>query len=182
MNLLGIEPPGRFLLDDYYVLFAGGCVLAFIYRQGLTLTNTMLLIISALLSAYTAVERSKSLSTDYGFELNAGIVAAVILAFYGAFLISNTERITAMRLPYARLIGALTYPLYLLHAHFGYMLMGRFGNESNKWLVLAALVIGVTILSALIHEIAERRLRLLWARMFNAVIGGPVRVLLTRNS
>jgi peptidoglycan/LPS O-acetylase OafA/YrhL len=182
VNLLGIDTHGRSLLDDYYVLFAGGCVLAFIYRQGLTPLNTLLLAVAAVLSAYTAVERAQSLSVDYDFELNAAVVAAVIIAFYGACLILNTERIAAMRLPHARLIGALTYPLYLLHAHIGYMVLSRFANDGNKWLVLAALVVAMIVLSALIHEIAERRLRQHWAAMFNAVIGRPVRLLLVRNA
>lgn len=42
-------------------------------------------------------------------------------------------------------LGALTYPLYLLHQNIGYAVFNRFGTPENRWIVLG--IFGVLLIS-----------------------------------
>jgi len=55
-------------------------------------------------------------------------------------------------------VGALTYPVYLLHHKIGLTFVERFHDSVSPWLLLAAVVVGVLLLSYAVHRLAERPL------------------------
>jgi peptidoglycan/LPS O-acetylase OafA/YrhL len=55
----------------------------------------------------------------------------------------------------AMALGGLTYPLYLLHQNIGYAMFARFADEQNRWLVFAAVVTGLVLVSSVIARFFE---------------------------
>ena len=88
----------------------------------------------------------------------AGVMATIVL--------SN------VRLPVGRSLfvslGLISYPLYLLHAHLGYVVIKRFADDTNGAWVVGICAISVIALSAALTYIWERpvqrRLRPLLAK------------------
>ncbi|MEN8261694.1 MAG: hypothetical protein ABFS02_14205 [Pseudomonadota bacterium] len=84
------------------------------------------------------------------------------------------KRIAAIKLPYASLLGGLTYPLYLIHARFGYLVMSRYGEDSNKWLVVVLLIITVLIVSFIMLDI-DKMLNKFWTGTLDSSLGEAIR-------
>ena len=51
------------------------------------------------------------------------------------FYFLNSEKSSKVDLPFANQVGGMTYPLYLIHAHFGYMFLNKFASNENKSIV-----------------------------------------------
>ncbi|HEV7253642.1 MAG TPA: acyltransferase family protein [Mesorhizobium sp.] len=52
-------------------------------------------------------------------------------------------------------LGALTYPLYLLHQHIGYAAFAHFGGVANRWLVAVLLLAALLLAAAAIARWIE---------------------------
>lgn len=88
-------------------------------------------------------------------------------------------RVRTLRLPGAATAGALTYPIYLLHAHIAYMLLDTFATESTKWLVYTAVTVFVLGLAYALHILVERHplSRRFWKWLLDGTLGRVVGLL-----
>jgi len=77
------------------------------------------------------------LNLQKGVEFSKMVITLIISAFFLFFIALNSERDQNLKLPHSKLFGALTYPIYLTHAHFGYMFISRFRNNENKAMIYA---------------------------------------------
>jgi peptidoglycan/LPS O-acetylase OafA/YrhL len=159
------------LLGGFYAFFAAGAVLAAAHdRRG------PLPILAGLLCAWLCVSAAvleAAAASGSGISYSAVVVGAVVLLMFAFFMILNTQAGHALRLPGARLAGALTYPIYLVHAHIGYMLLTRLGNDSNRRLVYPLVIAIVLLLAGAVHW-AERRLRSSSRALFERLLGRPL--------
>jgi peptidoglycan/LPS O-acetylase OafA/YrhL len=91
-------------------------------------------------------------------EWNSWVVSGLTASFYGVFLLIIFRKLNLAAFPGLAKLGALTYPLYLIHS-VGTLLLIYFGRTANKWLLLGA-AIGVSVLAALlIHWLVEKPMR-----------------------
>ncbi|WP_375417805.1 acyltransferase family protein [uncultured Hymenobacter sp.] len=91
-----------------------------------------------------------------GFFVLIGLVAFGIINF------SSQARL-------ARL-GALTYPLYLLHGHIGYVVFHRLGHLLNKYVLLAGLLALMLLAAYLISTRLEKSLGRLLGQQVNGLL------------
>ena len=84
-------------------------------------------------------------------------VAGVVLGCYALFLLVATGRTRRLDLPWLATLGALTYPLYLIHQRIGYVLFQQFA-EFDKYAVVASVLALMLVLSHLVHRLVERPL------------------------
>jgi peptidoglycan/LPS O-acetylase OafA/YrhL len=99
----------------------------------------------------------------------------VTLAALGAPLVLAVVAFTAslrtipVRPGLATALGALTYPLYLLHQNIGYAVFGRFATGDTRWVVagvlLAVLLAAAWAISTLIEPWARRAIVAVGARV-----------------
>lgn len=147
-------------LGSYFLWFAAGAVVASIIESGWSLYRG-----AGLLAAYLALT-----------NLELSVESAVKTVIFLLVLTTLSSRVRGLRLPGSATAGALTYPVYLLHAHIGYMLLDRFATESNKWFVYAAVAVFVIGLAYLLHRTVERhpRSRRFWYRLIDGTLGRAV--------
>jgi peptidoglycan/LPS O-acetylase OafA/YrhL len=156
----------------YYVFFAAGMVLA-IVKGHLTLPSSLSLGICVYLCVHAATDEAARMVTD-GMGISVPLVGLIILAMFAFFFALNSPRGSSVVLPGSRMAGALTYPVYLVHAHIGYMLLSRFGrDEFRMWSYLATLAV-VFLLSYLIHRYWEQRFAAQWHGLFYRVLYRPL--------
>ena len=72
------------------------------------------------------------------------------------------------------MLGALTYPIYLIHAHFGYMFISHFATEDNKITIYILTLFIVIFTAYMIHILVEKKYSNLWQRLFCNIIGKPI--------
>ncbi|MEU5126610.1 acyltransferase family protein [Streptomyces mobaraensis] len=82
------------------------------------------------------------------------LLAAAFLAM-AAVAVGMTDRITWRRLP---VLGALTYPFYLLHEDIGWIFIRHMEHRMNPYAVLAVLFSAALVASWLVHRWIERPL------------------------
>jgi len=158
---LGIEDP-YILCHPLYYYIAGGGLFALL-RDRISVVS----LLSLLIAFYKCLQ-----TTSHDFSQIEYMV--IVTSFFGFFALCNIPLVRNMELPFARLCGAITYPMYLIHAHFGYMMINLFSDDENKW-VIYMLVCGiVTLIAWIIHHVIEMKMAGFWERVFRLWIEIPV--------
>ncbi|MCP5392769.1 MAG: acyltransferase [Sphingomonadaceae bacterium] len=144
-DVLGANLP---LIGNYNYLFVIGFLLQRIEQSGWSLWRALPLLVASAFAIMASVERAAQMSLNRGdFMLNPIIVGAATAVFILAFLFFGQTRLKGLRLPGARRLGLMTYPLYLLHAYIGYVLLNRFATEANKVVVVCGMFAFMLFLS-----------------------------------
>ncbi|WP_419186372.1 acyltransferase family protein [Rohdeia mirabilis] len=136
--------------------FCGGMVAYLVHDRGLTAARVALYVASWGLALRNALARIPVLERAFGVEFEpAAIVIAVTLSFTVIALVA-LRRSGWMAAPRLAALGALTYPLYLLHQNIGFMLFNRFHERVEAHVLLVAVVAGMCALAFVIHRHVER--------------------------
>lgn len=157
-------------LGGYFYYFAAGALFAMFKERPCWRVGLSLLLAFALCVSFSS-GKAESLSAYKGVAYSANTIAAIITAFFIFFIAQTLKQIQNLRLPMSRTLGALTYPTYLIHAHFGYMFLSRFATEQNKALVYAITVTVVLAVAYAMHVFIEVRMHWIWKKAFSESIG-----------
>lgn len=144
-------------LGGYFGYFAAGAVIAAIAESGWSVYRA-----AGLVAAYVTVLPYHDL-----------VLTVLTTVLFAVMLGTLVPAVRNWRLPGSATAGALTYPLYLVHAHIGYMLLTRFATEENKWIVYPVIVAFVLSLAYLLHVTVEKnpRARRFWKRLLDGTVG-----------
>ncbi len=144
------------LVTRYGAWFVIGIALYHLWSRGPSLLAGLVLAGAVWLSMIMAAVEQRGLAGVYGYEENAvaPIIANCLIVLLVAFMVSAGGAIRATGL--ASMLGALTYPLYLLHQHIGYMLINAMSPSMGRWTAVACTSIVVIALSYAVHVGWER--------------------------
>ncbi|MFW0774873.1 acyltransferase family protein [Paenarthrobacter nitroguajacolicus] len=168
---------GGTFTGGYYLLFAAGAIISAVRTEGWNPLKAV-----SLISAYVAVipaelRRAAKIESDWAPGLSQAFVLILVTVFFGLLMLTLNRQVSELQLPAARTVGALTYPVYLLHAHIGYMVLDRFANDETKWSYYAALLFVVLAFSYFINEVVEVSGRKYWKLLFESTLGSAVQLL-----
>jgi len=153
------------LAGRVYVFFAVGALFALTRtRRDLPAYSSLALAMG--LALWFSVTRADAMSAAKGVVYSGAVIGAIVVAMFTFFATLSHPRVASLRLPGSQLAGALTYPIYLLHAHIGYMLLNQFATEQNKWVAYSAIVALISGLAYVLHIVFERKLGPVWRRIF----------------
>jgi len=149
-------------LGGYFSYFAAGALFAMLKDNKKNIAWLPLLI-----TFYLCVEFSSAKAFESG-EINRSpmVITAIIVVFFMFFILQNTRFVQNKSLPLSRTFGALTYPVYLIHAHFGYMFLSQFATESNKYFMYGLTIFIVISISYFMHKIIELKFANIWKGLF----------------
>ncbi|QCK16493.1 acyltransferase family protein [Mangrovivirga cuniculi] len=158
-------------LGEYYYFFCAGALFGIIKENNKEWSAILSLIITYFFCIYFSISKSMELSQIKETFYSQLITGTIISSFFILFIIQNLNKVQNLKLPYSKTAGGLTYSLYLIHAHIGYMLINYFANDTN--LVLAYILIFLTIIaiSFFIHKVIEIKLHNYWKSFFSYLIG-----------
>lgn len=150
-------------LGNYYAYFAIGAILAEVRYSG---RWTFLQAAGALVALGVALRWCLVVAREEELlrrtTLEDAVVVGVVLLWVAVVASMLVPTVAGIRLPAARSVGALTYPLYLLHAKLGYIAMSFVITDENKWLVYPVAILVAVVLAALVHRWEE----LSWWKVF----------------
>jgi hypothetical protein len=138
--------------------FIAGMALCLIYRTGLSRSLGAILLITYGNAVYQAINFAHRVSHRYHQALHIPVVVAIITAILVVTTLIAIRVTRRFGRPWFAIAGALTYPLYLVHAYNGFVLFKLFGGVVNRWVLLAAMVTGMGCAAYAIHRLVEVRL------------------------
>ena len=95
---------------------------------------------------------------QYGTPLSIPVVMLIIGGFFVIFALLAGNRLSFLNRPGMLILGALTYPLYLLHERIGFCIMRMLGYDIDQNSLLWGLIVAILVLSLLVHLMVERPL------------------------
>jgi peptidoglycan/LPS O-acetylase OafA/YrhL len=156
-HVLPAGPIDLIVQSQWSHYFIAGMALCLIYRTGFSWSLGAILVISYGNALYRAVNFAHNVSSRYHQTLHLPVVVAIITAIFVVTTLIALRVTRKFGRPWFAVAGALTYPLYLVHAYNGFVLFNIFGGEVNRWVLLAAIIAGMVCVAFAIHQFVEAR-------------------------
>jgi peptidoglycan/LPS O-acetylase OafA/YrhL len=163
------------LVPNYAPYFAVGMLLFLAYRDGFDVITSALLAGGLVLCVLRVLEAAGRASDLQGVPVDPVIAVMIMLASVAAVWATTLRgRTTPPRRVAAVLgtVGALTYPVYLVHTQFGYAVIDLLAHETTRTVALFAAGALSLVLAVAIHYGVERPTS---ARLRRAVQAGLLR-------
>jgi peptidoglycan/LPS O-acetylase OafA/YrhL len=156
LPLLGVDIPylGYFLLTAYAPFFVAGIATYLIRSEGNKLKHWLLFAASYPLALYYAVLDAQHKTVMYGVEFSSLIVMITNSVFFLLFLLIALNKTHFLQIPFFTTLGAITYPLFLLHQNLGYMAFTYL--PINKYLLLVLLLVVMFAASYAVYRFVEK--------------------------
>lgn len=136
--------------------FIAGMALYLIRRFGRTVELSVVLTLCLANALYRGAGFAAAIAARYQQDLHVGVVLALIGVIF-VVLAAVTAGVTARwGRPWFAVAGDLTYPLYLLHAHLGFMLFNVFDDVVPGWALAVGLVVLMLVAAHVVHIGVER--------------------------
>lgn len=159
------------LLGGYFSYFAAGAIFA-ILSDKVSTTRVISLLITYCLCVNYTITNVQITSIKNNMEYSNQVGWIIVTMFFAIFLYQISTRGRNLKLICSRLAGRLTYPIYLIHMHFGYIALNEFANNDNKYFVMLVIFFLVVLFALFINRVLEERLHFLWKLIFQRTIGG----------
>lgn len=160
-----LGPFGKILITSYGYYFAAGGAFYYLHQRRYILLSLSIIAISLLSAIPRSIER-------FGIDNYLPAVFLVLLC-YVLMAIVSIRWFDNLRWSWLPLIGALTYPVYLLHEDIGYVLMRHINFTNNGFFVIIIIISIILLTSWLINNFFEkvfvRRLRRYLENKFSLV-------------
>ncbi|MFT5758210.1 MAG: peptidoglycan/LPS O-acetylase OafA/YrhL [Alteromonadaceae bacterium] len=151
--------------------FACGGVFYLLKRDGINFYRLFLLIVSFLYVLKQSTLFGQLMSHWFKIEFNLYVIALINSVFFTYFCITTFCKGHFMRQRWCYYFGVLTYPLYLVHQHIGYMIFNAFGTVDNIGYLVAATITLMLMLAWLIHRYIEVKLAINFKRVGCKILG-----------
>jgi len=145
------------LILDYSAFFIAGAACFLVWSEGLTTTRVGMIAGSWALSVWQSLKALPGVEKHYSTTTNGYLVAGMVTAFFAVMFLVSTRRTGAIGRYRWTAVGAMTYPLYLLHQHIGFAVFNRAYPAINPHVLLWTIVAVMLVLSYAIHATVERR-------------------------
>jgi len=138
--------------------FIAGMALCLIYRTGFSWQLGAILVIAYANAVYQAINFGHMVSHRYHQPLHSQMIAVVITVIFVVMTLIALRVTRRLGRPWFAVAGALTYPLYLVHAYNGFVLFNLSGHLVNRWVLLVAVIAVMCCAAYAIHRLVELRL------------------------
>ena len=143
------------LMSEWAPYFSAGALFYRIHTQGLTHKRFAMLILAYCLSVYFAIQGAELKTQLYGIYFSSVVIATLITIYYVIFTLIILGKTTHLCRSWFTVIGAITYPLYLLHQKLGLIGYEIIGQSINKYLLLILMTLSMITLAFLLHRFFE---------------------------
>jgi peptidoglycan/LPS O-acetylase OafA/YrhL len=152
------ESVAALVLQPLYAhYFIAGMALHLVYRQGWSVQLGLPISLCWLLGIHQAIERSQVLEREESTFYSPIVVAVAVTVIFAVMMLVASDALARFGRPTFAALGALTYPLYLVHATAGYALLNWLTPGVNRWLILVGAVAAVCLVAWVISSQVERR-------------------------
>ncbi|MFI6731328.1 acyltransferase family protein [Nonomuraea sp. NPDC050451] len=138
--------------------FIAGMALCVVYRYGPTRQLGAIIGLCLGNAVLRGVEFAGKVASRYHTEIASGVVVTVIIAIFIVMTLIALRVTRRLGRPWFAIAGALTYPLYLVHAHIGFIVFTRLGDRVPPYALLIGTMGLMGALAYAVHTLVERPL------------------------
>ena len=142
--------------DDFSPYFIAGIAMYLMRRYRPTALLWCLVGFSWLLAQNRMTYRVAEGRQETGAHLTWGTATLLVTFFYAAVLMVALGRLDRVRRRWLTVVGALTYPLYLVHEALGLDLIELLHAKMSPWSLVALATASSVLLAVLIRYLVER--------------------------
>jgi peptidoglycan/LPS O-acetylase OafA/YrhL len=161
LNVLKIGKLGSLLsiilIVDYSPYFIAGAMSFLVWSRGISLTRISVIFIAWLLAISYSLDDIPNRETHYNTEFNSYVVIGMISTFFAVMLLVSIRRTGFLGKRQWVTIGALTYPLYLLHQTIGFMIFNLAYPAINPHILLWGTVFLMLAAAYLVNVLIEQK-------------------------
>ena len=169
--IIGGNAFAMLLFPRFSPFFIAGIVFYLIQINYTALWKLYTLLFCCLILSLRSMQVSQvEISAGFHEEFSLSVLLTIVTLFYIIFWLIIKRIINLNRWHQLAWLGALTYPLYLVHHSIGYTILKLFGNRINKYLLLTGLIFGALLLAYGIYTIIEKRYAKLFAVKFTHLL------------
>lgn len=158
-----------FLFPGYSYFFIAGAAFLLIRLHGPNTYRLSLLIACYVGALRFAIHDSKTYADFFHTEFDPIVISVILTLFFSVFTLIAFHRTRWLDRSGFLTVGALTYPLYLLHQNIGFILFNTAAPYAHRYVLLAVITLAMLGLAYAIHRGIEKRyarpLKLLLARV-----------------
>jgi peptidoglycan/LPS O-acetylase OafA/YrhL len=152
--------------------FVAGMALCLIHRYGARPQTLLIVAVSLGNAIYRGIGFADRVGIRYHTAIHRPVVIAIIVAIFAVMLAVALRLTHRLGRPWFAILGALTYPLYLVHAHLGFIVFERLGNQVNHVLLVAATMLVMAGVAAALHYGVENPVAPRLKRLLDRVLPG----------
>jgi peptidoglycan/LPS O-acetylase OafA/YrhL len=156
------------LIAEYSAFFIAGAACFLIWSQGLSLARLTLVVCSWGLALFQSAQKLQSFERHFNTTFDIFVVEGMITLFFTVMLLIALRRTAFASHKEWVVLGAISYPLYLLHQNVGYMVFNMVHQAVNThvlfWGMIAVAIVG----AYLVHVLVEKR----WSAPLKTLLNG----------
>lgn len=154
----GWELGSELLISRYAPFFAAGMLLFLVYRDGHSRLLWALIGVHTALAVTTNLPvKARELATATAFEPTTWVLGVALASCIGGVALTTLTPLRRLRWAFLASLGAITYPLYLVHQFWGWWLIERISGRVPTPVALLAAVAFALLLAVAIHRLVEAR-------------------------
>jgi len=144
-------------MDHWGPLFLAGCLYYRVFRSGWSGLRIVQLLLAGALATVSIQVQTQGLSNSFAIEIPVLPALLTLAVFFAVFaVLCSQPRWFRLGGGAAVAVGALTYPLYLIHQKPGYLLLDALAPHLGRWLALVGVIATVLLLAWLLHRLVEK--------------------------
>jgi peptidoglycan/LPS O-acetylase OafA/YrhL len=147
-----------FLIPDYSPYFIVGAMFYIIHRNGISFFRILIVISSYVFATWKATTSEiYDMVSHYGMDFSLVVIISILSVFFSVFFLISTKRIGWFATPRWLFLGALTYPLYLVHENVGFMIFNTLYPFINLHVVMWATVFIMLLFAYSVNRFVEQK-------------------------
>jgi peptidoglycan/LPS O-acetylase OafA/YrhL len=152
----GITIPylGFFFITPHVPFFVAGMAIYFVRSEGHKLNYWLLFVASYPVAVYYILQDVQQKTLRYGTDFSEPVFLVMNSVFFFMFLLIGLNKTKFLQIPFFATLGAITYPLFLLHQNLGYMAFTYI--PINKYVLLVLLLIVIFAAAYAVYRFVEK--------------------------
>jgi peptidoglycan/LPS O-acetylase OafA/YrhL len=157
VELLNFTRLRGFLIVDYAAYFIGGAMLFQVWSRGFSILRVTTILLTWIFALYQAALALPHYEENFHTQMSLPVVLTLLSSFFVLMGLIAAKKTGWFGRRNWMLVGALTYPLYLLHQVVGYILISYFYPGHNRHIVLWGTLGLMLVLAYLVNIHIEQR-------------------------
>lgn len=158
LEVLPVSTLRELFITRHAPFFAAGAACFLIWRDGPTRGRAFIVAGAWVMALYQCLSGINKIQTHYATPMSPLVVACIVSAFFVVMLLVALRRTGSLGRIEWPMLGALTYPLYLLHQNIGYMVFNHLAPLLNLHLLFWSVVAASLLAARAVHVHVERPL------------------------
>jgi peptidoglycan/LPS O-acetylase OafA/YrhL len=172
--LKGTDQISVYLISEYAAFFIAGASMFMVWKNGFSVIRVMTITLSFALAIYQTLKQATVLTGVFKLEVDSVIVISIVTSFFAAMLLSATRNTGIIGRTNWTTVGALTYPLYLLHQFIGFMTFNLFYDKVNIHLLFWGVIVLVLAAAYAVNQFVEKPMSVRLRALLQRLPGGRV--------